>query len=167
MLDDTYIVAIESIDRRHRTRDTVLTFLMWGIYVYLWVPLITVGAWLLGFERFYEVMITYGGFEVVLELLDWYASIIIIIAACIIGWSGINYRRFHSRERRFASSVTKAQEISEFFGVAETEVKRARSSRRLMIDLDGLGCISKITHYGYSETGDQLTYVERDDVLSP
>ncbi len=154
MLDDTNIVSIKHKDRQHRTRDAILTLVMWGIYVYLWVPLITVGAWLLGFERVYEVMIIYGGFEVVLELLDWYASIIVLIAACIVSWSGINYRRFHSRERRYAAPVTRARDISEFFGVAESEVKNVRSSRRLLIDLDGAGCISKITHYGYSEPDD-------------
>ena len=167
MLDDTYIVSIKPEDRQHRTRDAVLTLVMWGIYVYLWVPLITVGAWLVGFERFYEVMIIYGGLEVVLELLDWYASIIVLIAACIVSWSGINYRRFHSRERRYASPVTKARDISKFFDVAEAEVESIQTSRRLLIDLDGLGCISKITRYGYSETDDQPTYVELEDMLSP
>ena len=167
MLDDTYIVAIERIDRRHRTRDTVLTLFMWGIYVYLWVPLITFGAWLVGFERFYEIMITYGGLEVVLELLDWYAVIIMIIAACIVGWSGINYRRFHSRERRHAAPVTRAREISEFFGIAETEVKRIRISKRLLIELDELACISNITHYGHAEADDRSNTVVLEDLSSP
>ncbi len=106
MQTGTYIVAIKPIDRRHRARDTVLTLLMWGIYAYLWVPVITLGAWLVGFERFYTVMISYGGFEVVLDLLDWYALIIIAITTCIVSWSGINYVRFHNRERRYAAPVT-------------------------------------------------------------
>ncbi|MFQ5982359.1 MAG: poly-beta-1,6-N-acetyl-D-glucosamine biosynthesis protein PgaD, partial [Woeseiaceae bacterium] len=126
MLDDTYIVSMKSLDRGHRTRDTVLTLLMWGVYVYLWVPLITLGAWLVGFERFYEIMITYGGFEVVLELLDWYSLIILSIAACVVSWSAINYRRFHNSERRYAAPVTNTEEISEFFGIEKTEVHRIR-----------------------------------------
>jgi poly-beta-1,6-N-acetyl-D-glucosamine biosynthesis protein PgaD len=160
MLDNTYIVSIKPIDRGHRTRDTVLTFLMWGIYVYLWVPLITLGAWLVGFERFYEIMITYGGFDVVLELLDWYAVIIITIAACVVSWSAINYGRFHNRERRYAAPVTNTSEISEFFGIARTEVDRIRTSRRLQIDLDEFGGIANITHYGYSGTDDPPICVE-------
>ena len=52
MQDDTYILSIKPVDRRNRARDTVLTLLMWGIYIYLWIPLITMAAWLLGFERF-------------------------------------------------------------------------------------------------------------------
>lgn len=167
MQDNTYIVSIKPIDRRHRTRDTVLTLLMWGIYVYLWVPLITVGAWLVGFERFYEVMITYGGFEVVLDLLDWYAFIIITIATCIVSWSGINYRRFHNRERRYAAPATKAREISEFFSIPETEIDRIRTTKRLLIELDELGCISNITHYGHAEADDQPNTVVLEDMSSP
>jgi len=167
MLDDTYIVAIESIDRRHRTRDTVLTLFMWAIYVYLWVPLITLGAWLVGFERFYEIMINYGGFEVVLDLLDWYAFLIITIAACIISWAGINYGRFHDRERRYAAPLTNAREISKFFSIGEGEVERIRTSRRLLIELDTLGCISNITHYGHAEAVGQPNSIVLEDMSSP
>lgn len=167
MLDDTYIVSIEPKDRRHQTRDTVLTLLMWAVYVYLWVPLITLGAWLVGFERFYEIMITFGGFDVVLDLVGWYAFIIITIAACIISWAGINYSRFHDKERRYAAPMTKAREISEFFGIAETEIDRVRSSKRLRIELDELACISDITHYGHARADDQPHTVVLEDLSSP
>jgi len=78
----------------------------------------------------------------------------------IVSWSGINYGRFHSRERRYAAPVTKTREISEFFGIAETEVDRIRSSRRLLIELDGLGCIANIAHYGHAGTDDQAIRLE-------
>ena len=156
MKPDAYIVSIKPKDRRDQARDTVLTFLMWGVYLYLWIPLITLGAWLVGFERFYEVMINYGGFDVVMGLLDWYALMIITIAACIVSWAGINYRRFHGKERRYSASATQTHKISEFFGVSEAEVGRIQSSRRLVIDLDDLGCISKVTHGGFNGV-DELT----------
>ncbi len=46
------------------------------------------------------------------------------------------------------------------FGIAETEVERVRSAKRLLIELDGLGCIANITHYGLAETDDQATRLE-------
>ena len=155
MKPDAYIVSIKPKDRRNRARDTFLTLLMWGVYIYLWIPLITLGAWLAGFDRFYEVMINYGGFDVVMGMLDWYALMIITIAGCIVSWSGINYRRFHGKERRYSAPGTEARKISEFFGVPETEIDRIQSSRRLLIDLDDLGCISNITHGGYNEAEEQ------------
>jgi poly-beta-1,6-N-acetyl-D-glucosamine biosynthesis protein PgaD len=126
--------------------------------------LITLGAWLIGFERFYEIMITYGGLDVVLDLLNWYALIIAVIAACIVSWSGISYRRFHNRNRRYAAPMTKTQDISEFFNIPEAEIDRIRLSRRLLIDLDELGCISEIAHYDYVGPVDQPSYVELEQV---
>ena len=151
MPDDAYIVSLKPMGRRQRTRDTVLTLIMWGVYLYLWIPLITLGAWLVGFERFYEVLILYGGVTVLMEMLDWYAVVITSIATVIVTWSGINYRRFHGKERRRSAGAADEREISEFFGIPETEVKRVRRSRRLQIDLDELGHISNITHYGFVE----------------
>lgn len=146
MQEDTYIVSVKPTDRRYRTRDTLLTLMMWGIYIYLWIPLITLTAWWLGFERFYEVMVSYGGFAVALDLLDLYALMIITIVLCILSWSGFNYYRFHGRERRQSAPVTELRAISEVFGLPEVEVGRARISRRLQIDLDATGRILQITH---------------------
>ena len=160
MQDDAYIITIKPKERGHQARDTVLTLVMWGLYVYLWIPLITFGAWLVGFERFYEIMIVYGGLDVVMNLLDWYALAIILIAACIVSWSGINYHRFHNKDRRYAAPSTEAGEISAFFSVLETEVDRVKTSRRLLIELDELGYISEITHYAYVGADDRPNYVE-------
>jgi poly-beta-1,6-N-acetyl-D-glucosamine biosynthesis protein PgaD len=155
MPDDAFIVSLNPIGRRHRTRDAVLTMIMWGVYIYLWIPLITLGAWLVGFERFYEVLIVYGGVNMLMDMLDWYAVVIITIATIIVTWSGINYRRFHGKERRRSAGHTTAHDISEFFGIPEKEVNRLRMSRRLQIDLDELGHIANITHYGYVDRNDQ------------
>jgi biofilm PGA synthesis protein PgaD len=146
--------------RRLRTRDTVLTLIMWGVYLYLWIPLITLGAWLVGFERFYEVVILYGGVTLLLDMLDWYAVVIISIATVIVTWSGINYRRFHGKDRRRSAGAADTRDISEFFGIPENEVKRVRLSRRLQIDLDELGHISNITHYGFVENNSEHQSVE-------
>jgi len=160
MQDNAYIIAIKPLDRRHRTRDTVLTLMMWGIYIYLWIPLITFGAWLAGFERFYEVMIVYGGFNVVIGLMEWYALVIVAIAVSVVGWSGINYYRFHNKERRKATPATNAREVSEFFGLSETEIVRAQTSRRLTIALDPHGEIAEVKHFDYIQADGQAAYVE-------
>jgi biofilm PGA synthesis protein PgaD len=166
MPDDAYIVSLKPIGRRQRARDTVLTLLMWGIYIYLWIPLITLGAWLVGFERFYEVVILYGGFDVIMDMLDWYAAVIITISTVIVTWSGINYRRFHNNERRRSAGAASARDLSEFFGVPEKEIERVRKSRRLQIDLDDLGYISNITHYGYVEDDAQHKTIELEPAPS-
>ena len=160
MQDESIIISIKSLGRRQRTRDSMLTALMWGIYIYLWIPAITLGAWLIGFERFYEVVALYGGYEMVLEMLDWYAMVILAIATCIVGWSGLNNRRFRNRERRNATAKTSSRQISEFFGNSEKEVRRAQQSRRILIELDDIGCISNMTYYGYIDSHDRPEALE-------
>lgn len=160
MQDQDYIISVKPKNRRNLARDTVLTLLMWGVYIYLWIPLITFAAWFMGFDRFYEVMIVYGGFDVVMGLLDWYALIIILIAACIVGWSGINYRRFHNSDRRYTATAAKACEIGEFFNVTEQEIERVRNSRRILIELDEPGNITAIKHYAYLGADDRPHFVE-------
>ena len=49
---------------------------------------------------------------------------------------------------------------SEFFNVSETEVDRALTSRRLLIELDELGCISEMSYYDYVRADDSPNYVE-------
>jgi len=166
MQNDTYIVSVKPMGRRRRTRDTMLTLLMWGIYIYLWIPLITLGAWLVGFERFYEVVVLYGGYEMVLDMLDWYAMVIVGIATIIVSWSGINYRRFRNKERRRGATVVSSRQISEFYGIPPAEVDHARLSKRILIDLDELGFITNITHYGYVESGKSRNSVDVKEVQS-
>ncbi len=49
---------------------------------------------------------------------------------------------------------------SEFFNVSETEVDRALTSRRLLIELDEPGCISEMSYYDYVRADDSPNYVE-------
>ena len=45
-----HINAPELLSRRRRMGDAFITGLMWIIYSYLWAPLVSLIAWLLGFE---------------------------------------------------------------------------------------------------------------------
>lgn len=166
MSDDTYILSFEPKGRRQKARDTVLTLLMWGIYIYLWIPLITLGAWLVGFERFYEIVIRYGEFDVIVDMLVWWSAAVIAILTCIVSWSGINYRRFHNKERRSSAGAASARDIREFFGVSEKEIERVHLSKRMQIDMDDLGNISNITHYGFVEDDAQQESLELERASS-
>ena len=57
----TCIDQPDLLTARERARDTLMTAGMWGAYLYLWVPLASLAAWLLGFEFSYEVMVRAGG----------------------------------------------------------------------------------------------------------
>jgi len=166
MSDEAYIISLETMGRRQRTKDTVLTLMMWGIYIYLWIPLITLGAWLVGFERAYEVLILYGGSDVIISMLSWCAACVISILTCIVAWSKINYSRFHNKDRRGSAGAANISDISEFFGVPEKEIERVHLSKRMQIDMDDLGNISDITHYGHVDEDAQQGSLDLKRALS-
>jgi biofilm PGA synthesis protein PgaD len=73
---------------------------MWLVYSYLWAPLISLVAWLLGFEFAYDVMVRAGGFETLKEVIWFYLIVVAIIFVVVAGWSTINRRRFARHDRR-------------------------------------------------------------------
>ena len=48
------IAAPHLLTRRHRARDTLLTAIMWALYLYLWLPALSLVAWILGIEFAYD-----------------------------------------------------------------------------------------------------------------
>ena len=53
--------SAEMATNKLRARDAVLTSLMWFIYAYLWLPLISLGAWIIGIDFAYDSLIAAGG----------------------------------------------------------------------------------------------------------
>jgi biofilm PGA synthesis protein PgaD len=97
-----HIESPESVPRRRRIADAVITAFMWAVYSYLWAPLISLVAWLLGFEFAYDVMVRAGGFEILKDILWFYSVMVACIFVVVASWSMINRRRFANDNRRKA-----------------------------------------------------------------
>ena len=102
------------LPRRRRVADAVLTALMWAFYSYLWAPLISLVAWLLGFEFAYDVLVRAGGLELLKDVILFYGTTVTIIFIVVSGWSIINRSRFAHRNRRKAIQTVTEEEIREF-----------------------------------------------------
>ena len=93
----------------------VLTFAFWGLYLYLWQPLLSLVLWSFGLGLAYEEMLHLGGFRGLLDLLVFYAGIICAMSAVFLGWGWINYLRFRGVDRRQAAPAVSPRELTEFF----------------------------------------------------
>jgi biofilm PGA synthesis protein PgaD len=133
------IDAPELLTGRERTRDAVFTALMWGVYLYLWVPLVSLFAWLLGFEFAYDVMIRMGGARDLGSVLIVYAVIVVVILATVAFWSLGNRLRYGKLTRRHAKAVVTAKEMADYFAVDEKTITQLRStdSATIVFDADG------------------------------
>ncbi len=124
-----------------RAGDQVLTFIMWAIYAYLWLPLISLIAWFLGIDLFYQEMVVNGGFDAFVELSGWYLAIIILILMVVITWSASNYFRFHNRQRRKPQAAVTDSELQSWFGVDEAQHRAMRDVANVVLTFDEDGRI--------------------------
>lgn len=96
--------------KRMRVFYGVMTTILWLVYAYLWTPLLTLLAWLLGVRLFSEEMLKPANMEYLYELW-FYFQVLLVLLVIVMGWSTYNVRRFRGVERRKAiQSVTPAEE---------------------------------------------------------
>jgi biofilm PGA synthesis protein PgaD len=134
-----HIDAPEMLTAPERTRDTLFTAIMWAIYLYLWVPLLSMLAWLLGFEFAYDVMIRTGGIRELGGILVAYGVIVTVIFATVAFWSLSNRVRYGKLKRRKKGPCVTTAEIAEYFDVDECATETLRRSTTAAIEFDDEG----------------------------
>lgn len=117
----------------------MFTAIMWMLYVYLWVPLLSLGAWGLGFELAYDVMIRSGGIKSLGPTLLTYLSVLGAIVAMVVLWSLTNRARFRHSPRRKAVRTVSDEEMAGWFGIDREALKQLRASKCARIDFDPEG----------------------------
>lgn len=142
--DSLHIDSPRLVSRRRRAADALFTGFMWVVYSYLWAPLISLLAWLLGFEFAYDVMVRAGGFEVFKQVIGIYLIMVACIFVVVAGWSTINRRRFGPRERRHAIEPVSDAEIAAYFGIANAQVKALRDARVSRVRVNDEGQIESV-----------------------
>jgi len=143
-MTDTTIGTRDVLNRRLKTRDTVLTTILWLIYAYLWLPFISLIAWLIGIDFAYELVEQAGGPRNLVDLLISFGIALACIACIVIGWSVMQYWRFHDRERRITSkSPTYHDELS-LWNIDAECLHEIRCGRRLTVGLDEHGVITSV-----------------------
>jgi biofilm PGA synthesis protein PgaD len=131
--------AAEELTPRQRTRDTMITALLWAVYLYLWVPLISLLAWALGFEFAYDVMVRAGGARDLLPILLEYAVVISLIFSGFTIWSISNRLRFKHMNRRSLRRPVADINLAEYFRIPVEQLYSMRAHRIMYVDLDETG----------------------------
>ena len=138
-LGDVIINARNVLSRRVRNRDRILTIVMWVLYAYLWLPLISLGAWYLGVQFAYDLVLRAGGLESLLGLLFAFVVVLLSTALAVIVWSWIQRARFAKSERRVSSPILSAAQEQAYWGLEDPALVQLKSARRLVIELDNEG----------------------------
>ena len=142
--ENLHINVPELLSPRRRLSDAFVTGLMWLVYSYLWAPLISLVAWILGFEFAYDVMIRSGGIHGLKNVLSWYGLMLGCIIIVVTCWSFVNRLRYSGRERRKAVAVVDDHALGETFGVELSELRKLRRAQVACLSLDADGGIRQI-----------------------
>lgn len=122
----------------------VVTLIFWIVWFYLWIPVVSLLAWLFGAERFYQAMITHSGLDALIELLGLYSIIILVMGVILAGWAWYNQLRVRGRDKRRGSTTVTPAEVSSYFALKPEQLDVARYAKHVVIEHDEHGGIRDI-----------------------
>ncbi|MEZ5551068.1 MAG: poly-beta-1,6-N-acetyl-D-glucosamine biosynthesis protein PgaD [Pseudomonadales bacterium] len=145
-INDVIINARRVLTRRARRRDRLLTLALWALYAYLWLPLISLFAWLLGLQFAYTLVERAGGPASLVNLLYWFGLFVLLISLCIVGWSRFQLRRFGERERRLAVPTVTFEQEAAYWDIDRTTLTRLRERQQNSVTFDSDGRLQLLEH---------------------
>ena len=89
----------------------MLTLVFWMVWIYLWLPLITVAAWAFGVHRFVDFLLVEEGLAALHRVLHFYLIVIAVMGGTLLAWANYNRLRFTGRERRKAVPVQRSSAL--------------------------------------------------------
>lgn len=119
---------------------TELTFtgLVWGIWVYLLLPLVNIIMWILGL-RFIEVSVVEKlGYSDMLVLMSKMGWIVLTVFLILRLWGIYNYKRFGKRSRRRSSPPATIEQLAVHFQIPVEQVEYLRSQKEIVWENAGL-----------------------------
>ncbi len=131
----------------HRYGWGSVTFVFWMIYIYLWLPLITLVAWWFGAKLFHLHMIQLDGYKGLLGNLGLYAVIIVVISMILIGWAELDRMRFKDKLRRLVNNTVTVGEIAQKYNMHEDDLTQLRQKKSMLVHFSDDGFISNINEY--------------------
>lgn len=132
----------------------VITFVFWMLWVYIWLPLLSLIAWGFGVQLFYDEMILANGFEVFIKLAGTYAMVILLLAATLLGWAQYNWVRFRKKERRRMIELVAPEDMAEYFQVDKEELITWHDANRIVVYHNEQGEVERVeAEYPVTDTG--------------
>lgn len=118
-----------------RTLYSVLTLVAWTVWLYLFVPLLSLLAWWFGVDRFSRYLLTPADRSDLLTLLG-YAGVVVVSAIVIVTWSFYNLKRYGGLDRRKPVPPVSDEDLRQRHGIDAATLAALRQERRLVVQLD-------------------------------
>lgn len=137
LLHDSTIQFKQMLSSRYRAREAIFTTILWIIYGYLWLPLISFVAWYFGIDFAYERVVKAGGPDQLILLLLWFLIIFLVILLVVVTWSGLQYSLYTGDgERRTRGIAFDPAAEREIWQIDEALQKQLKASKVQTVALD-------------------------------
>jgi poly-beta-1,6-N-acetyl-D-glucosamine biosynthesis protein PgaD len=114
----------------------LLTVLFWGAWFYLWLPIVSMLAWWLGFKFFYRHMVELGGFGGFIQFLDVFFYGVLFLCGALAAWSFYNFKRYGSYNRRNHVLKTDIDKMAEFLNISIQKLQKAQLAKHVSFSFD-------------------------------
>lgn len=131
----------------HRYGWGLVTFAFWTLYVYLWIPLITLLAWWIGVYLFNIHMVELQGYDGLSNKLALYLFVILSLSALLIGWANIERLRFQGVNRRQGRPEVTLSQVAHQYRLQESQLLAARQKKSLEVHFSDEGHIANMVEY--------------------
>jgi len=118
---------------RQRYTHAIVTLVFWIIFLYLWIPLASLMAWLMGIGTFYEEIVVQEGYYQLLNLFFWYGVTILVISVVFLGWALYNQFRFRGKDRRRHPTPPTIEDLANYFQVDLSLLGKGQKARRIVV----------------------------------
>lgn len=121
---------------------SAITLFAWLVWLYLFLPLLSIAAWWFGITTFQEQMLDPVR-NAYLFTLTGYAIVVAIATLLIVGWSRYNEARFGGPDRRRPVAPVTDEMIQERFGLDAATIRQVRKAQIMQIELDRSGRLER------------------------
>jgi len=122
-----------------------VTFIFWILYIYLWLPLITLVAWWIGAKLFNLQIVQLKGYTGLIDKLGLFLAIIFLLSVTLIGWAEIERLRFKDKPRRTENQAVTVDGVAKRFNLQEDQLVQLRQKKYIIVHFSDKGLISRIT----------------------
>ena len=110
--------------------------LMWGLWIYFFMPIISFILWLIGVRHFYVELIEKGGYLEFLDLIHRLGWTIIVVFAILRLWGYYNYIKFGGLNRRKFPQPTRTGQLSDHYKVSDDLINEMQGIDEILWDTE-------------------------------
>jgi biofilm PGA synthesis protein PgaD len=126
----------------HRIGWAFFTAFFWIVWIYLWLPLVTIALWAMGIEGFYhyffEGTLTQELARITRVAIN-YSTVTLVLGGSLLLWARVEFMRFRNLSRRLRPHRTSPDDLARFALLPAHDIAEWQTARRVIAHHDDHG----------------------------